>query len=385
MRIGIIYHCVAHYREPLFRLLCSQTNHEFRIYAGTTDIAPSLKTVDPLKTDLRWTVLRNHWFFGRLLWQSGVFRLSLSRDADVLVFLGNAYFLSSWVGALLARLSGKRVVMWGHGFISDEKGLKGAVRATFYRLAHAHLVYHHRAREILIRKGFAPGKVTVIYNSLDYPEQKRLRESLTPEILLEKKRAIFADAERPVLLWIGRLTRQKRLDQLLEAAEVLRRQGTDVSVLFVGNGPEKGALEARATELGISDRVRHYGACHRESELAPLIMLSELCVAPGEVGLTCMHALAYGTPVVTHSDPDHQMPEYEAIVAGESGSFFRKDSIEDLARTIRDWLKVGRPREEIRRNCIEIIERSYNPAKQAEIINSAIEGEIVHDRELAAR
>ena len=102
------------------------------------------------KGGLRWKLVKNTWFGKKLLWQSGLVKLALSREFDVVIYLGVVYHLSTWVSCFLARLSGKRTYMWSHGFLRKEVGLKGDVRSIFYGLCDGMLLYHHRARDILI-------------------------------------------------------------------------------------------------------------------------------------------------------------------------------------------------------------------------------------------
>ena len=44
-------------------------------------------------------------------------------------------------------------------------------------------------------------------------------------------------------------------------------------------------------------------------------------VSPGNVGLTAIHSLSYGTPVLTHNNFNNQMPEVESIQPGFNGYF----------------------------------------------------------------
>jgi glycosyltransferase involved in cell wall biosynthesis len=106
--------------------------------------------------------------------------------------------------------------------------------------------------------------------------------------------------------------------------------------------------------------------------LAPLISLADICVAPGEVGLTAMHSLVYGTPVITHNNYLFQMPEYEAIIEGKTGSLYEYGSNDSLIEKIKQWLENGTDREVIRENCYKIIYDYYNPKKQVEFINNAV-------------
>ncbi|MBV1929202.1 MAG: glycosyltransferase [Gammaproteobacteria bacterium] len=381
-KVAIVYHCIAHYRGAVFQELCkSDAGVQYTLITGESDCIPSLKTVDIEKSKipveqggLRWKIVRNHWFKKKVLWQQGVVSLGLSKEYDAIIYLGVAYHISTWLSCIFARLTGKKTYMWSHGFLRKEEGLKGWLRGTFYGLCDGMLLYHHRARELLLDRGFAPEKLDVLYNSLDVAMQKKVRDNIQSTELDDLRTKLFSSSPYPILLWIGRLTSQKKLDMIIKAAAELDSQDFHVNLLFVGDGPEREALEQEVQQQGLEERVCFYGASHNEEELGPLISLSDICVAPGEVGLTCMHSLVYGTPVLTHNNPDYQMPEYEAIQPGVSGEFFEYGDTPDLAITIRKWLTQNKSRNDIRDACYSIIDNFYNPWNQVNIINNMILG-----------
>jgi glycosyltransferase involved in cell wall biosynthesis len=381
-RVAVVYQYTAHYRQPIFQLLCRQKDIEYTLVTGEHIGTPSLKPIDPALAELpveegglRWRFVRNRWFGAEILWQHGVLRLALSNEYDAFIFLGSVYYLSTWVAALIARMRGKRVLMWTHGYLRRETGLKGFLRRLFYSLAHGLLLYGNHAKEIAIGAGFNPKNLYVIYNSLDYESQLECRRHLTPELLRGVRDRLFPGNNRPVLLWIGRLTPNKQLSMILTAMEMLRGKGLDVNALFVGDGPERPRLEEHARRANLDSCVHFYGAAYEEEEIGQLIALSDLCIGPGEIGLTCMHALAYGTPVITHGDPDHQMPEYEAVVPNVTGLFFEQGSVADLADKVGQWLLEHPDREANRKPCYEVIELHYNPRYQQELIDAAVIGD----------
>lgn len=382
VRVAIVQHFLSHYREPIFNLLSRHVlpNPQFDFFAGTSG-KDKIRTIDytrsrlrPMDGGLRWKSIHNIWIGKVVLWQIGVLRLALTRKYDCIIFLGSMYHLSTWVGAFLARLSGKRVLMWTHGYLREERSAKGWVRERFYRLANGLLLYGSRARELLIERGFEPASLYVVYNSLDYDEQRRVLGQTNAKMLDDLKRHLFTLHELPALIFVGRLTKAKKLVLLLEAVHLLMQEGLLLNIVLVGEGPDRRNLENHAHKLGIENHIAFLGALYQEEELGPLFMLADLCVAPGEVGLTCIHSLAYGTPVVTHGNPDHQGPEWEAIQPGINGSYFREGDTKDLAVTIRQWLCGGCAREQLSLNCRSIIESQYNPANQARIINMAVAG-----------
>ena len=185
---------------------------------------------------------------------------------------------------------------------------------------------------------------------------------------------IFKHSNLPILFFIGRLTPQKNLKLLVEAVGLLHERALPVNIIFIGDGPESKVLEDFVDAENIRDYVTFYGACHKEKELAPLIMMSDICISPGEVGLTAMHSLVYGTPVITHDDDSMQMPEYEAIIPLKTGAFFKHGSAENLADVIEEWLSRNISQEYISDQCISMIEKYYNPHNQLEIFNAAVNG-----------
>ena len=111
-----------------------------------------------------------------------------------------------------------------------------------------------------------------------------------------------------------------------------------------------------------------YGACYDELENATLLYNADLCVSPGNVGLTAMHALTFGTPVITHNNFPMQMPEYEAVINGKTGMFFSYNDVNNLAQTINKWMTTSKSRDEIRESCYNVIDDKYNPHKQIDIL-----------------
>ena len=87
-----------------------------------------------------------------------------------------------------------------------------------------------------------------------------------------------------------------------------------------------------------------------------------------------MHALSYGTPVVTHDDLDFQGPECEAIIHGKTGILFKRDSLDDMIKTIEDWIHDGRSREQVRLDCQAVIDQYYNTDYMVKVLNDAVRG-----------
>ena len=322
---------------------------------------------------LRWIFVSNNWILNKLLWQKGILGHLRINNFDEVIFLGNIYYLSTWFALGYLKFKKTRISFWTHGVTSDEKGLKWFVRKYFYNCAQTILLYGENAKKSMIRNGFPEHKLKVVYNSLDYETQLEFRNRITSELIAETKEELFKKPNLPYLVFVGRLTPQKKLNMIIKAVEILKNNhNLHFNVLFVGKGPSEMTLKNEALQLNLSDNIHFYGACYDEERLSQLIGSADICVSPGEVGLTAMTALGYGTPVISHDDFNNQMPEYEAIVPGLNGDLFKYDSVEDLAEKIKNWFLIVREfkRIDIQKRCFQIIDQKYNPINQANIIKS---------------
>jgi len=369
--VGIAYHQIAHYRRAVFDALARSDRFAFRILSDTRAPDPTIALVEPESTKWDWLSTRNLWL-GHCLWQRGIVREALLGDYSAFIFLGNFLYLSTWIAAPVARLRGRRVLFWTHGWLRRERGLKGYVRRVFYRLAHGLLVYGHWAKSIGIELGFDASRIHVVYNSLDSEAQTRLRLAVTRERLAAVREELFPGSAAPIAICSARLVAARKLDLLIDAVARLRTRGRDVRLVLVGDGPAKAELEAAARAAAI--HAKFVGACYDEARIAELTMAADVTVMPGSIGLTAIQSLAYGTPVITHANRETQNPEWEAIVPGRSGDFFQPDDVEDLVRSLERWTSKPRRDPRIVAACVGTIERLWNPATQRRVIERALEG-----------
>ena len=362
-KLCLIYNFAQHYRTNIFTLMDQQLDIDFVFGEKYLNV----KKMDYSKLQHSVTEVKNK-HLGPIGWQSGVVKLAF-KDYDTYIMLGSPMSASTWLTAIIARMKGKKVYFWTHGWYGKESLTQKLLKKLFYRLANGILLYGNYARDLMLKEGFKSEKMTTIHNSLMYDEQIKMRSALAPS-------AIYNDHfgnDNPVIIFVGRLTPIKKLDQILEAQATCKSRGFDFNVVYVGDGTEKENLVSKAESFELSDRVWFYGPSYDEKELSGLIYNADLCVAPGNIGLTAMHAMAYGCPCMSHNDFPYQMPEFEAIQEGETGGFFERDNETSLADNIQKWFaEHQQEREQIRQNCFKEIDEQWNPHVQVEIIKKAI-------------
>ena len=120
----------------------------------------------------------------------------------------------------------------------------------------------------------------------------------------------------PQMIYAGRLSVEKGLPVLLRALAMLRADGLAPlpRLTLAGGGPERGALEALASELGCADLVRFAGQLDRAG-LATELRGADFCVHPSHSEGYCkawLDAMAHGLPVLTT-----EVGAARAVVGGE--------------------------------------------------------------------
>ncbi len=120
------------------------------------------------------------------------------------------------------------------------------------------------------------------------------------------------------IITIGRLSRFKNIEVILDALKILADRGDSVSELvIVGRGEEAGRLAGHVEKLGLSNRVRFWGYAS-DAELRQLLQTSRACVLASveePFGLVVVEAMACGAPaiVVNRGGPA------ETVIDGASG------------------------------------------------------------------
>lgn len=368
MKIAVIYHQFPHYRAPVLRALAMDGRHDYSFWASPEDFSgiKAFKGDETVQIRPLQVTPTRHGFRLR-----GYLPILRDSSIDALIILGNPNIVATWILAIIGRLQGKKVLFWAHGWLRHESAPKRALREAYFRLSHMLLVYGERSKEIGQAQGYPPGRIRVIYNSLDFKRAEAIFRSLQDGPERDHSKGIFPDPDRPLLICTARLTDLCRFDLLISAAHTLKQRGRPVNVLLVGDGPARAALERQASELGVD--VHFFGACYDEATLGRLIYDADATVSPGKIGLTAIHSLSYGTPAFTHSDLDRQMPEVEAITPGKTGAFFRHGDAQDLADALQRWFDANPDRAAVRQACHATIAQKWNPDNQRKLIEDALD------------
>ena len=222
-----------------------------------------------------------------------------------LIIVGSALSNITYPLCLLFKPAQQKYAVWGHGkdrTVSKPSRFKKMLevfRSGRSKSADGFFAYTEDIKTYLESKGVAPEKIFVLNNTIDILKQRSMYEKLFPDKEQFKHKMSLSD--KKVLLFVGRFTKNKRIDFLLEAFNHLSGFATDYHLLMVGSGSEKYRLEAPSN-------ITFYDAMTDINALAPVYVASDIFAFPGDVGLGPLQALCYDLPVITLVSPTH-MPE----------------------------------------------------------------------------
>jgi glycosyltransferase involved in cell wall biosynthesis len=177
-------------------------------------------------------------------------------------------------------------------------------------------------RDLVLRWGIPPERVSVSPNPAPAVPPLPARAELRRELGLEG----------PTLAFAGRLMAAKALDVALDALQRL----PGVSLIVVGDGPDRAQLERQSAALALDGRVRFLGRRSRADVLRILAAADAAVLSSRWENFPhlVVEALAVGTPVVATAVGGVA----EIVRDGENGLLVRPGDPVELAAAIRRLL-----------------------------------------------
>lgn len=174
--------------------------------------------------------------------------------------------------------------------------------------------------------GAMKAKTYRIYNGFDAPVIRQRGEQLA-----DRKDCAGAD-----VVSVGRLVNIKKYEVLIQALNILVRQGLDLNLVLVGgpavdSNPYYVKLRKQVTKLGLSERVRFAGYIQEPYGIIAKSKVSVLCCTIEGLGNVVLESMACGTPVVVANAGGPS----EVIKHNENGLKFTPDNAEELAECLR--------------------------------------------------
>ena len=292
----------------------------------------------------------------------------LLRNRSDLVVIPGYHRAEYWAMLLLCIiLRRKRAVFCDSTDQDREKGRwKEKAKAFFFRRCGGIFCYGIRSKEYVASYGvneqriFADCQAAALPLAYDAAAVRRHYAS-NPR-----------DAKAPVrFLYVGRLSSEKGLYDLLEAFGSVREQMPDARLDIVGPGALAIDLKRRARELGMESAVTFLGT-KSPDDIGRLLLDSDAMVLPSHTepwGLVINEALSYGCPVVA-SDICGCVPEL--VRDGVTGYSFPVGDVRALRTAMISVARLSKERLLVAEQCLRLIEQ-YTPERAAsEILNGCV-------------
>ena len=203
---------------------------------------------------------------------------------------------------------------------------------TAYEAASGIIAVSNGMREDILRcyPAVDPERVKVVHNGIDLEAWKHPQGQEADAQAAATLKRLGIDPDRPTVVFVGRITRQKGLPHLLRACEQLP---ADVQVILCAGAPDTPEIKAEVEGLVARLREKRTGVVWIEEmlprpELIAVLAASDVFVCPSvyePLGIVNLEAMAVGLPVVgsaTGGIPD-------VIVDGETGLLVPIEQVQD--------------------------------------------------------
>lgn len=301
--------------------------------------------------DLIYTQGTVHYAFDSLV------AARLCRKPIALRFVGDA----SWEAASNRRLTNKYL----EDFLkSPEGGIRIKYLISLQRFVFNSvdkiIVPSEFLRDIIINYYHVqPEKVKVVYNSINLDDYSDLPKEVS------------AGQDNPVIITVSRLARLKAVDGIITAVKELTKEYPNIKLWVVGEGPEKGNLEALATELNIRDRVDFLGQ-RAHSEVLSLLKQSDIFVLNSvHEGLphVVIEAMACRVPVIATNIKGTG----EVVTDGKTGLLVTPGDIGELKDKLAQLIQSDDLRNRLVADALALVKQKFTWEKNLPLLERELE------------
>ncbi len=350
--IYFIQPVLAKYRVSFFDEL--SLSQKIKVIYSSKDFL-GVNSVENLEVNYDTEVIGNFFsIFNKLYWQKGIKFFSYTKN-DIVVISGNPRVINQMLLMLICKIRGVPVIWWGQGYTAGSRGFFTRLRLAMMKIADGVAVYTEKEAKSLKHINHIVG----LNNGLNIDN---IRKFSNNEGAKNSKNNLLN------LLFIGRLTKKSRVMLLLQA---LCNVDRPFHLHLIGDGDYNEEIKIFLRNNGIEDKVTLYGAIYEEREIANVANICDFFVYPGSVGLSLIHAYAYGLPAIIHNNERDHMPEFSAFKENYNGFSFLQEDAGSLAKLINHIDESCLA--QMKKNAFQTVTESYNTKDMANRFLSLIE------------
>jgi len=243
------------------------------------------------QADLTVDIINERGRFDRSVIEQ-VKRIATARDPDIIQTHNvKSHFFLRWSGLWHERAW----LAFHHGYTAEDFKMRcyNAVNRWSLRAPRHVVTVCGPFVEQLVGQGVPRGSISVLHNSIQpFPP-------VSPDAVRKARAALPAAEGTPILVTVGRLSREKGHVDLLEALAMVRAAGGKFfHAVFVGEGIERERIQAARARLGLEEHVTLAGLQH---DVRPYYAMAQITImASHSEGSpnALLEAMAAGLPIV---------------------------------------------------------------------------------------
>ncbi|HOP47964.1 MAG TPA: glycosyltransferase [Desulfobacteraceae bacterium] len=264
----------------------------------------------------------------------------------------------------VAKLLGIPVISTCHGFIEDGRKLKRSNRIDrmILKFSNRVIAVSQGIKQELLKSGLREPRIDVVLNAV----QTEMDNEILKQDRYTRRRALDVSESDFVLGYIGRLSKEKGVSYLLDAAEILFQQGIPIKVLIIGDGPAKKDSELIVRQKGLENKVFFAGFQTYVKAWIPAMDVFLLPSLTEGTPMALLEAMACRIPIVASSVGG--VPQI--IESGKDGILVAPGNPEELAAGVMALYNNNSQREQFVEAARKKIISNFNIKKWTKTIES---------------
>jgi len=251
----ILLHCIpSPYRIPLFEALAKEENLEFQVYycAQTHKCCQWQNHESENYKYITLNGFRVESSYFTYYINLEIFSL-IKRRYDIII-IGGCKDFTSIMAFIISKINKKHIIIWTEG-IKTSKSLLGKIFTPIFsyliKKSDAVVVPGTKSKEYVLGYGCSEDKIFLAPNIVDNDFYIFECGKIKNEIYNYKLK--YNLLNKNVILYVGRLIKQKGVDYLIESVHLLNKDFNNVCLIIVGDGPYREELEKHCKKINVQN------------------------------------------------------------------------------------------------------------------------------------
>lgn len=304
----IVQPILTSYREPMLERLSALVGGELTVCANLP--SSDFGSITPTQYKFIKAEWRDFYMFRLMPFK--IFTKCFKR-ADKIIHFADFKYLSFWLFLFACFFTNKKIWLHGQGGYKKNGLFHKIVYIMTVGLSDGYICYTEYSAKTLKRRlpKFLHKKISVCDNTLD----------------IKPVNDVNTNYDDKAIFYIGRLREGCGIENLLKAAI---KSNVKVKIIGTGKPEYLSALQSQFSEIAT-----FYGAIFDEEKQ---MEIAKNCMAGaygGDAGLSVVHYMALGLPIIVHGEIDkHMGPEPSYVSDGVNGLNFERGNIDSLVDKI---------------------------------------------------